>query len=135
MTSSRTNHHSPDYQDDSGKFSLAYHLEMIRDEERVGQIYKALDEVLRPDSIHCELGVGTGLFTLSAAQRCAKVYAVEKDPAVFELAQKNIAYCIASNGGHKKIRNSLIATGLGDRFPNKFSAEDVKCGKSLASES
>ncbi|MTB53622.1 methyltransferase domain-containing protein [Lewinella sp. W8] len=91
MPSSRIHHHTPDYQDDSGKFPLAYHLEMIRDQERVGQIFRALDEVLQPDSVHCELGVGTGLFAIYAATRCAKVYAVEKDPAVFEWAKQNIA--------------------------------------------
>jgi protein arginine N-methyltransferase 1 len=91
MASSRNEHHSPDYRDKSGKFSLAYHLEMIRDQERVGQICRALDQVLRPESVHCELGAGTGLFAVYAAQRCAKVYAVERDPAVYAWAKKNIA--------------------------------------------
>lgn len=77
---------------------MSYHLEMIKDRERVQQICAALDEVLEPTSIHGELGAGTGIFAIYAAQRCAKVYAVERDPEVFALAQKNIA---ASGLAHK----------------------------------
>ncbi|WNO09475.1 HAD family phosphatase [Teredinibacter sp. KSP-S5-2] len=49
---------------------------------------------------------------------------------VGELKNKNIAYCVASNGGHKKIRCSLSCAGLWSYFSDLvFSAEDVKQGK------
>lgn len=47
-----------------------------------------------------------------------------------KVEQKNISFCVASNGGHKKIEHSLEITGLlpwfGDR---RFSKEDVAQGK------
>ena len=75
-----------------GNFGLSYHLEMLKDTERVGRIKKALDEVLQPEGIHCELGIGTGVFAIYAAIRCGKVYAVEKDPAIYAFAKKNIEH-------------------------------------------
>ncbi len=90
MTKTRLKHHTPVYQDSIGNFGLAYHLEMIKDVERVGQIKRALDQVLQADTLHCELGVGTGIFAIYAAQRCRKVVAVERDPALAAIARKNI---------------------------------------------
>lgn len=90
MINSRTAHQTPRYPDSIGSFALAYHLEMIRDRERVGRICAALNESLTPETIHCELGAGTGLFAIYAAQRCARVYAVERDPAVYAIAKSNI---------------------------------------------
>ncbi len=88
--SSRLNHHTPRYEAQMGNFSLSYHLEMLKDQERVRQIKKALDEVLQPDGIHCELGIGTGVFALYAASKCRKVYAIEQDPTIYAFAKKNI---------------------------------------------
>ncbi|MBX2873941.1 MAG: SAM-dependent methyltransferase [Saprospiraceae bacterium] len=88
--SSRLDHHTPKYEDQVGNFGLSYHLEMLKDTERVGRIRQALDEVLQPDGIHCELGIGTGVFAIYAASKCRKVYAVEKDPAIYAFAKKNI---------------------------------------------
>ncbi len=45
------------------------------------------------------------------------------------LERKKVKYCVASNGSHKKIENSLQATGLIDYFPRRFSADDVHYGK------
>ena len=41
------------------------------------------------------------------------------------------SYCVATNGGHKKINNSLAASGLDELMPRavRFSAEDVARGK------
>ncbi|MCB0628160.1 MAG: methyltransferase domain-containing protein [Saprospiraceae bacterium] len=90
MAGSRLDHHSPKYADGIGNFGLSYHLELIKDAERVSAITAALDECLNEDSVHCELGVGTGIFAIYAAKRCRKVYAVERDPAIFRIAQENI---------------------------------------------
>ncbi|GEB47706.1 MULTISPECIES: HAD family hydrolase [Streptomyces] len=46
------------------------------------------------------------------------------------LDARGTAYCVASSGSHSRIRHSLTATGLWDRFPGRiFSAEDVAEGK------
>lgn len=89
--SSRLQHHTPNYEASLGNFGLSYHLEMLKDQERIGRIKLALDEVLQADSIHCELGIGTGVFAIYAASKCKKVYAVERDPSIYAFAQHNIA--------------------------------------------
>lgn len=87
----RTAHHTPDYNDTSkGNFRLAYHLEMVSDQERVGQFKKAIDQVVSEDTIFCEVGCGTGIFSIHAARKAKKVYAVELDPEVYAFAKKNI---------------------------------------------
>jgi len=46
------------------------------------------------------------------------------------LQKNNISFCVASNGGHKKIEHSLSITGLLQYFPSaRFSREDVNKGK------
>ena len=51
------------------------------------------------------------------------------------LLRRNIPYCVASNGEHKKISHSLAVTGLDTFFPesdkkiSRFSREDVFQGK------
>lgn len=87
----RTEHHTPDYNETAkGNFRLAYHLEMVSDQERVGQFKKAIDKVVSEDTIFCEVGCGTGIFSIHAARRAKKVYAVELDPEVYAFAKKNI---------------------------------------------
>ncbi len=90
MAKSRLHHHTPQYNNSMGNFGLSYHLEMVKDQERVGQIKAALDEALHPNGIHCELGIGTGIFAIYAASKCKKVYAVERDPSIFNFAKANI---------------------------------------------
>lgn len=91
MLKSRLDHHTPKYGDSIGNFHLSYHLEMVKDQERVKLITAALDEALVDGGIHCELGIGTGIFAIYAAKRCKKVYALEKDPDIFEFAKQNIS--------------------------------------------
>jgi len=87
----RTKHHTPDYSDTSkGNFRLAYHLEMVSDSERVGQFKAAIDTVVNSETIFCEVGCGTGIFSIHAARTAKKVYAVELDPEVYAFAKKNI---------------------------------------------
>ncbi|UNT00141.1 HAD-IA family hydrolase [Streptomyces tubbatahanensis] len=46
------------------------------------------------------------------------------------LEERGTPYCVASSGSHSRIRHSLTATGLWDRFAGRvFSAEDVAEGK------
>lgn len=48
-----------------------------------------------------------------------------------KLRQRNISYCVASNGRHSKINRSLALTGLDEWFSaeRRFSVEDVEHGK------
>ncbi|WP_270887986.1 HAD family hydrolase [Pedococcus sp. 5OH_020] len=51
-------------------------------------------------------------------------------PLLEELARRGIPTCVASNGSHDKMRRTLGATGLHDRFNGRiFSAQDVAFGK------
>ena len=46
------------------------------------------------------------------------------------LDARGMPYCVASSGAHERIRHSLTATGLWDRFAGRvFSADDVAHGK------
>jgi predicted RNA methylase len=91
---SRIEHHRPQYPDLFGQFTKSYHLEMVSDKARTEAISTALQQVLvEPDAVFCELGCGTGLFTIQAAQSCQKAYAVEIDPVMVEVARTNFAAC------------------------------------------
>ena len=93
---SRIVHHRPRYDDPKGEFKKSYHLEMVTDQQRTGAIFRALRRSLTPDAVFCELGCGTGIFSIFAASRCKKVYAVELDPALYKVAKRNIEaspYC------------------------------------------
>ena len=47
-----------------------------------------------------------------------------------ELAERRVETCVASNGGHSKMRRTLGLTGLASRFEGRvFSADDVPRGK------
>lgn len=47
-----------------------------------------------------------------------------------ELSARNIPFCVASNGGHGKLKHSLAVTGLLPYFDGKcFSSDDVPHGK------
>ncbi|MET9859281.1 HAD family hydrolase [Streptomyces smyrnaeus] len=55
-------------------------------------------------------------------------------PGVVELLDaldaRSLPYCVASSGSHPRIRHSLTATGLWERFAGRvFSADDVRRGK------
>ena len=82
----RTNHHNP--KSDSS-FDLSYHVEMVADQERVGQIKAAIDFHANSEHIFCELGCGTGIFSIYAARKFKHVYAVEIDPNVIAIARAN----------------------------------------------
>ena len=83
---SRTNHHNPN---SDNSFDLSYHVEMVSDHERVGQIKAAIDFYANSEHIFCELGCGTGIFSIYAAQKFKHVYAVEIDPNILAIARAN----------------------------------------------
>lgn len=87
---SRVAHHSPAYADLRGQLQRSYHLEMVSDRERMGAVRAALDAVLGPGDVFCEVGCGSGVFTIEAARRCTRVYAIELDEDMAEIAQENV---------------------------------------------
>ncbi len=86
---SRLAHHTPNYKDSIGGFGAAYHLEMIKDSERVRLCKEAIRYTLSKDSTFCELGCGSGIFTIYAASLCKRVIAVEKDSKMISIAKHN----------------------------------------------
>ena len=87
----RAKHHHPHYeQSGKGNFDMAYHLEMVSDYERVSLFKKGIDKLIKKDTIFCELGCGTGIFSIYAAHKAKKVYAVEYDENIYEIAKQNI---------------------------------------------
>jgi len=90
----RIDHHRPQYPEPKGQFKKSYHLEMVADRQRTGAILRALRLTLSqsPDSVFCELGCGTGIFSIYAAGFCKKVYAVELDPKMVAIARQNIVH-------------------------------------------
>lgn len=88
----RARHHNPRYA--SGSFQLSYHLEMISDRERVDrgkEAIRAAANDVGQAATFLELGCGTGVFSIFAAQFCKRVYAVESDPEVLAIAKQNIS--------------------------------------------
>lgn len=88
----RIDHHRPNYSPgDLGQFKKSYHLEMVADRARTSAIFRALRQVLRPETVFCELGCGSGVFSIFAARHAKRVYAVEIDSQTARLAATNIA--------------------------------------------
>ena len=70
------------------EFSLHEHGLMIRDRIRTGAYARALEQLVRPDSVVLDIGTGSGIFALLAARSGARrVFAVEPD-GVIELARE-----------------------------------------------
>lgn len=88
---SRIDHHMPRYPELIGQFKRSYHLEMITDRARTSAIFAALERALRPETVFCELGCGTGIFSLFAAARARRVFAIEIDPTIADTARENFA--------------------------------------------
>lgn len=88
---SRIDHHQPHYPEQLGQFKKSYHLEMVADQSRTSAIFRALHQVLSPETVFCELGCGSGIFSIFAARQARKVYAVEIDPETARVAAANIA--------------------------------------------
>src|SRR4051812_27250434 len=88
---SRIDHHRPHYPDQLGQFNKSYHLEMVADRSRTSAIFRSLSQVLHSETVFCDLGCGSGIFSIFAARHARKVYAIEIDPETARVAAASIA--------------------------------------------
>jgi len=65
--------------------------ECLLDARRIAFFKRAISAHVKPGDLVVDGGTGTGIIALFAARRGAKVYAVERDPVIAEIAKKNIA--------------------------------------------
>jgi type I protein arginine methyltransferase len=81
-------------------YSISGYGSMIADKGRMEAYFKALAQVMKPDSVVLDIGTGTGIFAMIACQLGAKkVYAIEPSNAI--LVGKEIA---AANGFSNRIQ-------------------------------
>jgi type I protein arginine methyltransferase len=78
---------------------LQYHVPMLLDQHRMDSFQRALAEVVRPGLHVLDLGAGTGVLSFFAAQRGARVTAIEREPVVLAAARSALA-----NAGGQRIR-------------------------------
>jgi predicted RNA methylase len=102
----RTSHHNPTYPEFSGRLKRSYHLEMIRDAQRVNAIKSAIDALANKERTFLELGCGSGLFVKYAADKFSTAIGIEGDPVMYESAAR---LCGTSDG-------STSGVMLGDAF-------------------
>lgn len=79
---------------------LIYHFNLLSNESRVESFRRAIQKVVKPGDIVFDLGCGTGILSIFAAQQGAYVFAVEVDPLVAEAAE----YFIKNSGFSSKIK-------------------------------
>ncbi len=69
------------------------HIRMLNDTERTGKYLAAIREMVRPGDIVVDLGTGTGVLAIAAAQAgAAHVYAVESGAMMARIARENVAH-------------------------------------------
>ena len=111
----RSIHHEAKYGNQGkGNFNLAYHLEMVSDQERVSLFKKGIDNAVTEGTIFCEIGCGTGIFAIHAAKKAKKVYAIEYDENIMEILERNIK----KSGLSDKI-DIIYDDGLSVQLPEK----------------
>src|SRR5438128_170589 len=69
---------------------LSYHARLVGDPHRVDAYDRAIRRLVRPGDVVLDLGAGTGLLSMLAARRGARVHAIEST-AVVDLAEELIA--------------------------------------------
>jgi len=67
---------------------LHYHYNMLNDRARMESFRAALNHVVHPGAKVLELGGGTGVLSFFAARHAAKVWCVEKNPALAQEARR-----------------------------------------------
>jgi predicted RNA methylase len=79
---------------------LIYQFNLLSDSIRTDSLKKAIEMVVKPGDIVIDLGCGTGILSIFAAQRGAYVFAIEVDPLVADAAE----YFIKNAGYSSKIK-------------------------------
>lgn len=78
---------------------LHYHFNMLRDESRMLPFREAIERTVPAGGRVLELGGGTGVLSWFAAQRAAKVWCVERNPALVRAART----FLANNPGGRRV--------------------------------
>jgi HAD superfamily hydrolase (TIGR01509 family) len=107
----------------------------MSESEVVERFVGRTDAAMRAE-IEAHLGRDIGRQWEAFGQEYIKLFAAELRPvegvaaAVDAIQAAGFATCVASSGGHEKIRRNLALTGLRDRFGERiFSGDDVEHGK------
>ena len=107
----------------------------MSESEIVERFVGRTDAAMRAE-IEAHLGRDIGPEWDAFSDEYVRLFAAELRPvagvaaAVDAIQAAGYATCVASSGGHEKIRRNLALTGLRDRFGERiFSGEDVKNGK------
>jgi len=67
---------------------LHYHYDMLRDNYRMTSFQQAIAETVQPGMTVVDLGGGTGVLSYFAAMQGAKVYYVERNPELVDVARR-----------------------------------------------
>ena len=130
----RVDHHRPQFPDLIGQFKHSYHLELISDRIRTAAMFHALDQSLDESSVFCELGCGTGIFSIYAAQRCKRVIAVEIDPKIAAVARNNIQQLnlqdriVVHHTAARTSRSFVRISRISDPIPHEIQRQDRHTG-------
>ena len=107
----------------------------MSESEIVERFVGRTDAAMRAE-IEAHLGRDVGPEWEAFSEEYVRLFAAELRPvdgiadAVDAIQAAGYATCVASSGGHEKIRRNLALTGLRDRFGERiFSGEDVIHGK------
>jgi len=78
---------------------LIYHFNLLSDKNRFEGLKRAIESIVSEGDVVLDVGCGTGVLSILAAKKGAKVFAVEVDPIVAESAE----YFIRNSGFRDKI--------------------------------
>ena len=90
MSVTREMNQRPQGSTGSGAFVPTYHREMLMDRRRVRAFQKAIERLGGQDRSFLELGPGTGVMSAHAARCFGRVFAVERDPVMYETCRENL---------------------------------------------
>jgi predicted RNA methylase len=72
-----------------GTFALPFHFEMLADSKRVNAFRDAIRELVTSEHVVLDIGTGSGILALLAAERAKRVYAIEMDYSLARIAANN----------------------------------------------
>ncbi|MDK2790484.1 MAG: hypothetical protein PWP15_991 [Methanothermococcus sp.] len=67
-----------------------WHYSMLLDDDRVAIFKEAIERTVKEGDVVYDLGTGSGILAMIAAQKAKKVYAIELDPITVEYTKENI---------------------------------------------